>query len=71
MFERHVASSSLSCLLCHTSQANMSCIRAFRLINEGADDMPGLTVDVYGAYAVVRVQSRHWLSHIPTIAQVR
>jgi len=49
----------------------MSCIRAFRLINEGADDMPGLTVDVYGAYAVVRVQSRHWLSHIPTIAQVR
>ncbi len=43
---------------------------AYRLVNAEGDGLSGLTVDVYGAYAVVTALSRGLLGHARLIAQV-
>jgi 23S rRNA (cytosine1962-C5)-methyltransferase len=43
---------------------------AYRLFNAEGDGLSGLTVDVYGAYAVVNALSRGLLGHARLVAQV-
>jgi 23S rRNA (cytosine1962-C5)-methyltransferase len=43
---------------------------AYRLVNGEGDGLSGLTVDVYGAYAVVTALSRGLLGHARLLAQV-
>jgi 23S rRNA (cytosine1962-C5)-methyltransferase len=43
---------------------------AYRLVNAEGDGLSGLTVDVYGAYAVVTALSRGLLGHARLLAQV-
>jgi 23S rRNA (cytosine1962-C5)-methyltransferase len=43
---------------------------AYRLVNGEGDGLSGLTVDVYGAYAVVNALSRGLLGHARLLAQV-
>eukprot|EP01133_Synstelium_polycarpum_P006271 gene6271-7276_t len=37
---------------------------AYRLINEGGDGLPGLTVDVFGDYLQITTHSEYWCPHL-------
>lgn len=42
---------------------------AFRLINGEGDRLPGVIVDVYGEYAVVKLDTPAWIPHLPIISR--
>jgi 23S rRNA G2069 N7-methylase RlmK/C1962 C5-methylase RlmI len=42
---------------------------SYRLVNEGGDGLPGITVDIYARYAILQTYSEYWVKYIRTISQ--